>query len=195
MKKFAFVLMAALVLCSGNLFSQSLDRGTEDDDLLAFMIHGKNFITGTPLPKTWGVSMDYARAVGINGFFYLNKYTIGTSPAAILLKLEGLNNESYGEWIDNSIKSFTKEYKGYRAEKPDWIIKNKNNYDVTVYVFKSNDTDVVQYSAYIDPKLDYYYVHLYLTIVEPDKHDEALKDFRRCLESSTFLGVGLQITN
>jgi hypothetical protein len=158
------------------------------------MVYGNDFLTSIALPNTWNVDMTFAQQNGINGFFYLRNYGINNSPAAIILNLAYKQDEEskFEEWIEYDINGFLNYYDGFIAEKLNWQIINKYGHRIIVYSLK-NEIGYLQYSAYFDVGLKYF-VNIYVTIKDINKHDEIINDFKKCLENSEFTGIGVKIT-
>jgi hypothetical protein len=165
-----------------------------EDELLSFMVYGEDFITSIALPNTWNVDMAYAQRHGINGFFYLKNYSINNSPAVIMLNLEYKQNKIFEEWITQDINEFLEYYNAFTAERLNWNIKNKDGYRIIIYSLKHSKMDLLQYTAYIDTELDYF-VNIYVTIHDKSEDDEFVNVFKKCLENSSFSGIGVKIIN
>jgi hypothetical protein len=167
---------------------------SQNNELLSFTIYGNDFLLSIALPNTWNVDIDFARQNGINGFFYLRDYGINNSPAVIVLNLAYKPNEKseLEEWIEYDINNFLDYYDGFTVDKLDWKIINENNYRVVSYKLKNDDKRYLQYSAYLDVGLNYY-VNIYVTITDKNKHDEIINDFKKCLENSRFTGIGVKV--
>jgi hypothetical protein len=157
------------------------------NELSSFMVYGSDFISSIALPDTWNVNMDYARQVGVNGFFYQKKYTVQDSPAAIFLQLAYKPNEEtkLEEWIEYDIDSILDYYDGTFVEELDWKIVNKD-YKIIVYGLKVGKIGQLQYSSYFDMGLKYF-AKIYVSILDEKIHNEVLNDYKKCLENSDFL--------
>lgn len=185
-QRFLFLLCTLLIAANLN---------AEDGKLLSFMVHGEDHIVSVALPESWRVDMDAAHQMGVNGFFYLKRYTIDDTPAGIVLKLatKPQADSKLQEWINYDTAAFKSMYKGYRTTKLSWKIKNRKGYRVVVYKFENPKTDIVQYSAYIDGGLDYF-ANLYIQLFSKSKENEAfIRDFKNCLINSEMLGIGIKM--
>jgi hypothetical protein len=158
------------------------------------MVYGSDFLTSIALPDTWRVDMAFAQRNGINGFFYLKEYSVNNSPAVIILNLAYKpNNETQlEEWIEHDINEFIEYYTGFISERMNWNIINKNNYRIIVYNLRNDNTGNLQYSAYFDVRLNYF-VNIYVTIIDKNREDEILNDFKICLRNSEFTGIGVRL--
>ena len=93
MKHSIYLLSFILSFSIGSIVNiYGLDE-TVENELLAFAVYGYDFTVSISLPDSWTANMNYARQVGVNGFFYLNQYNINNSPAAIILELAYKPNE------------------------------------------------------------------------------------------------------
>jgi hypothetical protein len=177
------------------IFSMNVSgQNREDTELLSFMVYGNDFLTSVALPNTWTVDMAFAQKNGINGFFYLKEYSINNSPAVIILNLAYKPNVDtrLEEWIEHDINVFLDYYEGFTSERQNWNVTNKNKYRIIIYSLRNDNMGNLQYSAYFDVGLNYF-VNIYVTIKDKNKQVEIINDFRKCLENSTFTGIGVRI--
>jgi hypothetical protein len=153
------------------------------------MVYGNDFLTSIALPNTWNVDMAIAKQNDVNGFFYLREYDINNSPAVIILNLAYKPNKEskLEEWIEYDINDFLEYYEGFTSDKLDWKTINKNGYRIAAYRLKNDREGYLQYSAYLDVGLNYF-VNIYVTIKDRNKHEEIINDFKKCLENSLFTG-------
>uniref|UniRef100_A0A7T7XQD2 Uncharacterized protein n=2 Tax=Breznakiella homolactica TaxID=2798577 RepID=A0A7T7XQD2_9SPIR len=158
------------------------------------MIYGQDFIATVTLPNTWFVDMSYARQLGVNGFFYLKQYNKETSPAITILNLayKPEDHTPLEEWIEYDRDNFLDYYDNYTMEKADIEIKNDAVKRIIIYLVKDDQNEIVQYSAYLDMGL-HYFANIYMTITDKNIRDSMYKDFKRCIENSVFLNIGVNI--
>jgi hypothetical protein len=176
-----------------NIQEQSVVNSNENK-LMSFMVYGNDFIATIVLPDKWRVDMSYANQLGVNGYFYLKKYSSNDSPVAVLLNMAYKpNNETkMEEWIEYDINGFLEYYDDFVSEKLNWEIINENGYEMNIYSLKNNKTKYQQYSAYFDVGLNYF-VNIYISIIDENLHDEIIDDFKKCLENSFFNGINMKI--